>query len=417
MKNLHLIVRLKDAVGGYTLGSPFYKFLRVHTLYLIFTSLPGVFINTFLMSQSDDVNIVLYFNCLMYASMALTMLFSSGISRKLSSNTVAAIGIIGFNLLYLALILLNNRAAEYFYVLGILNGVAGGFYWMSYSNLLTASTTNGNRDSAIAIISISGAVVTLLVPLISGFCISMIPGDWGYISVFGLALAIAIATCLTMTTLPKCEIKRTSSQIGRAAKMVFTQKYWMCGMLGETMKGLREGAFAFILTVILYEIVSSEMLIGFNTFLSGVASIVIFVVMSRIMRPQNRVKYMALAIVVLTLAGILLVFFTNPFTVILLTVLNALFSGFIVNSANCVFYAVVQARPEGNECAPELFAVRECFFAVGRCAGILLIVLINMWSGGSRVWQTISLVILTLTQFGTMWLNHKSMKMINEGSK
>ena len=60
---------------------------------------------------------------------------------------------------------------------------------------------------------------------------------------------------------------------------------------------------------------------------------------------------------------------------------------------------------------------REEYAMLTVLAGILLIVLINMWSGGSRVWQTISLVILTLTQFGTMWLNHKSMKMINEGSK
>ena len=409
-----LLQKVKFALGGYELDALFYRFLRVHTMFLVFSTLASVFINTYIMSQSDDTNLVLYYNSIVFITCAASMVVSSQLMRKFNPNLVAVIGIVIYNILYITLIVLGENAARYYYVLGLLSGVAGGFYWMCYSDLLTDYTRNDNRDKALAIISISSSGVNLVAPLVSGLIISVIPNMGGYFCVFGLALAIALLTCFGLARLPKKQGEQNESKYKAALRMVFQDRCWMTGMTGMLFSGIREGAFSFILSVLLFEMVNNEMLTGFNTFLMGAAAIGAYVLMSKIMHPHNRVKYMLIAQAVLIAAGLLLLFWMNPVTILLLTVINSFFMGFITNSATCVFFGLVQSMPGARQCRPELFTIKECFLATGRCVGVLFIVLVNYLSGGTLFWKAMSLLILTLVQFVTIYVSKVSMKMMEQ---
>jgi MFS family permease len=345
---------------------------------------------------------------------ALGMLVSSAVLHRFNSGIVALIGIVCYNLLYLQLILLGTHSADFVVLLGITNGIASAFYWMSYSQLLTENSDLTNRDSALAIISIAGAVVNLIVPFVSGAAISAIGGEHGYKAVFILAFVIAVFTAIGAITLPKHKHAPTPVQHLATIHHVLRNKSLLFALLSELCKGIREGAFGFILTILLYKFIKSELLIGFNTLLASAASIVSFLIMSRRVNGKNRIKFMRIAAVSLLIFSAFNIFTISPLVLILFTVVNSFFSGFIVNSSFGTFLDAIQLVSGSEEKRPELFAQKELFLATGRSLGILVLILINTLTGGSVLWQAIALTILSLTQIGTIALSKHAMRLVRE---
>ena len=413
-----LLSRIKYSCGGGELSPVFYRFLRLHTGFLIFSGLPGVFINTFLISQTGDMNVSLAFNAFTYFATGVGMYLSSGLLHRFNPGVVALIGIILNNFLYLQLMILGTSAAQYVLLLGLTNGISAAFYWISYSQLLTDYTSLHNRDSGLAMLSISSSVVNLIVPFISGAVISAIGGLPGYNAVFGLAFLMATVTAVGYIRLPKPEYPA----LGRAHHRIAIAHAWgskclqFC-MLSEMFKGLRDGAFIFILNILLYQFINSEVLVGFNTFLSSAAAIASFIIISKFIRANNRLKYMKIATAALLAYSILAVFELNPFVLILFTVVNSFFSGFILNSSFTNFLDALQVVPGSPEKRPELFALKEVYLATGRCLGLLVVGAANFFSGNDTRWQAIALALLTLSQVGTVLMCRCSEKCIRQFSE
>ncbi|MBW7573393.1 MFS transporter [Caproiciproducens faecalis] len=405
---------LRKAVNGESLGATYYQFLLVHTEFIIFNGLPNVFINTFLMSQTGDMNIVLIYNCLNFFGTAVGMFFSAAVSHRFHSGVVSVLGILGFCILYLQLIIFNTRAADYVVLLGSTSGLASAFYWLSYSQLFTEFTDLGNRDSGMAIISIITSVVNSVVPFLAGAVISGLGGITGYNTVFGLAFAIAILTAVGAMRLPKPQNQDKQVRHKEAIRFVLKNRALLFGLLSEGCKGIREGAFSFILSILLYRMIQSEVLVGFNTFLSSLVAVISFLIISKRMKGPNRIHYMTAAVCALFIFGMISCLTMNPMILIAYTVVNSFFSGFIVNSSCGAFLDAVQVLPGAEGLRPELFAQKELFLATGRCIGIFIIMLMDWLSAGSTVWLSVSLVILTLSQIGTIAACRQAMKLVNE---
>ena len=146
---------------------------------------------------------------------------------------------------------------------------------------------------------------------------------------------------------------------------------------------------------------------GFNTFLSAAAAIASYVIASRILSLANRVRYMGIAVAVLTGIAALCILHLSPMTVILYTVVNSFFAGFLENSTYSTFLDMMQLVPEVDDHRPELLAVND---TVGRCVGLSIIIVMNVYVGedvGVQVW---SLLVLTLTQVGTVLLCRGAMR-------
>lgn len=415
-KQIKWIARLRGMVGGDSLGTTYYRFLLVHTGFTIFTSLPGVFVNTFLMSRGGSMDPVLLYNALAFTGTAAGMLLSSSVVHRLNAGIVSVIGIFGYSLFYLQLIFLNSSAVDHVFLLGVTNGLASAFYWLSYSQLLTEYTDLQNRDSGMAIVSIMSSGVNVAAPLFSGFLISAL-GGVGYNTVFGLAVAIGLVTALGAMRLPKPEMEPGRVDHRRALRLLHSQKALYYAMLGESCKGIREGAFGFILSILLYRLIRSEALIGFNSFLSSAVSILSFLLISKYVIASNRIRFMKAALAFLFVFSVINVFTMNPFVLVVFTVVNSFFAGFIVNSSFGTFLDAMQLIPEAKNLRPELFALKEIFLATGRCLGVFIILLLDRLSGGSAMWQALSLVFLTVTQMGTVAASAHASSLVEQQKK
>lgn len=195
----------------------------------------------------------------------------------------------------------------------------------------------------------------------------------------------------------KVDYLRTLRAIGRNRHLLYS-------LAAQGCKGVREGAFTFILSIVLYQMVKNELLVGFNTFLSAAAAIASYVIASRILSLANWVRYMGIAVAVLTGIAALCILHLSPIMVILYTVINSFFAGFLENSTYSTFLDMMQLVPEVDDHRPELLAVNDTVLELGRCVGLSIIIVMNVYVGedvGVQVW---SLLVLTLTQVGTVLL-------------
>ena len=397
--------KVKCMLGGTMLSHNYYLFLLVHTLFLVFTRIPAIFINTLLMNQTGDVNSTLFYNGAIFAACALTMSVSAQIMHKTGCRVTATVGIIGYNILYLCYILFQPYVGTCYMLFGLFNGMADGFYYISYGHMILDYTDVTNRDSGMGIISTLSAGVNLTVPFLAGSILSAIGGVKGYVAIFILAFAIAFLAMAAVFKLPG-EVKKEKRNVryGAFIRLLGENRQILYGLLGETVKGVREGTFMFILNIILYQLIKSEFLIGCNSLLTGLVSILSFWFMSHTFRPDNRRRFMLLAVTGLTGITMICYWFLNPVMVILFAAVNAFLAGMIEISCYTTFFDVSQSVKEIEDFSPELLAFHEIFVVTGRCIGLGAFAFINTVSGAALKAQIFSLLLLTLAQFGTVFM-------------
>ena len=416
MLKINPIKGLKHAIGGDSLQAGYYTFLLVHTSFLISVKLPGVFINTLLLGESNSINVVMMYNLVFFLIGAVSMLAAAPVLHRTSPGFVAVAGVVGYNILYLILIflLLNGyNVSNYHLLLATLMGLSDGFYWLAYGNLLSDTTQVHNRDSGIAIISISMSLVNLTAPLLAGWIITKGGSPKGYLIVFTMAFVVSVITAVLAFRLPKKHALVTErAEYGRSLKLTWQNKPLRYAMLAQGNKGIREGVFTFILSIVLYQMISNEWLIGVNNFVAALVSILSFTLMSRLLTYKNRLHYMIIAVSVLSAAAAVCLFQLNVVMIFVFTVLNSLFAGFIENSSYSNFLDRLQDTSELDNHRPEMFAINECVLVLGRSIGIAIILLMGGLFGTSLMVQMASLLILSITQFATAAFCKKSLAVI-----
>lgn len=387
------------AMGADNLNREFLQFTGMHIAYLLATVITMTFINTLLMRVSDDPNtIVLKYNIVHFIFVGLSMVLTAMLMRKTNNKVILIIGVALSMLTYLITFIFMDSLDTVYFVVATVHGLATGMYWINYYDSLITYSNDDTRDIALSFLGVFSGLVSLVMPMFAGFLIQAFDGFIGYYIVFGscfLVSGLVVYLVLKLKTVPKIEKK---TRFRNLFKNIYTQKPWFFVIHMDFFKGIREGAFSFFLNVLLFEIVKSESLVGFNTFLVGVAAMASSIVIGKVMRPNNRIKFMLLSTTVLTLLCSLLFWKLNAVTVLILSVINSFLGAFLINPTTTTLYTVLDNVPHATEFKTETISITECYKNVGRILGVLLI----MFLPKTNFYYVLSLIILTSTQYITI---------------
>lgn len=265
----------------------------------------------------------------------------------------------------------------------------------------------------LGIFGIVSGVTTLIIPVITGFVISLMPGNWGYQVMFAagmifVAIQFVLATRLTLEEGSK-DRKRKSRY--KQTFQLFREKQTLRFMLyAEAIRGARDGIFAFILNMMLFEIIADERLTGINTFLTGIMAIIGSWVYGRFVQPRIRGKYMNISITIILVFTSFLFYKMNAATLMIFTAINAFFQLFINNTNNSNTYDVTSQTKETLLCTREIYGIREVALAVGRIAGLIY----GLLAPKSQVGYVVLLSILTLIQYFSAFFIQKTYHILED---
>lgn len=387
------------ALGADRLNQEFLQFVGMHLTYLLATSTTMVFVNTLLMRVSSDPNnVTLKYNIAHFVFVGLSMAVAAALMRKFNNKVIIIIGVSLSMSVYLMTFIFMENLDDVYIIVAILHGIATGVYWITYFNSLLIYSNDDTRDIAMSFLGVFAGIISLIMPIISGVAIQAFAGTYiGYYIVFGLCFLMAGAAVYLVLKMPIIPPIKERARFGLLLKKIYTQKVWFFVIHMDFFKGIREGAFSFFLNVLLFEIVKNEALVGFNTFLVGLISMMSSVVAGRILRPHNRMKFMIVSTTVMTAIVGLLFFNLSAVTILLLSVCNAFCGVFMVNPTTTTLYTVLDRVAEARTISTEVIGVTECYKNAGRICGVILILLLPK----TNFFYVLSLMILTSTQYIT----------------
>ena len=389
---------IANAFGADRINPEFKKFTLMHEVYILATVVTPTFVNTVVMRVPGTEDIALYYNFVHYIFIALSMLIAAKLLHHVTRKTVILIGVALSMVVYVIVLTCMDSVDSVYAVVAAVHGIATGLYWITYSDALLQYSTDDTRDICINFVGIFSGMISLFLPLLSGYLLDLFTDLTGYYILFGACGAMALLAVWLVTRLESEEIDHKKTQFMLVMKKVYTEKMWFFAIHMDFFRGIRDGAFSFFLNVLLFSIVSSEALVGVNTFLAGAVSMIASGIAGRIARPHNRMRLMTAAVALLLGVTALLFWQLNPFTVLLLSAASSFVGVFINNPVTTTLYTVFDHFPDSLAYKREVLSVSECYKDLGRISGIALIML--MPSG--VIWSIVSLCILVSLQFVTV---------------
>ncbi|MDK2801058.1 MAG: transporter, family, putative transporter [Clostridiales bacterium] len=348
--------------------------LTVHAFFLLGVGLSNTFINIFLWKVEKDLSIVILFNAIYYATIPLVFIFAGWLAKRMSLTFNLRLGIICYSILYIILLILQNNAAKYVWLLGILLGISGGFYYLSYNVLGYDFTTDDNRDYVMGVQGLVLSMSTMIAPVAAGSLIELIKGLKGYVLIFSISLTLFLIAAVLSTKIPIQTINK-HYYIKSILFMPFKKKNWRYVMIGESFRGFREGVMMFLIGVLIFSMVNSELFVGYYTLASSMVQLYSFYFISRRMRPGTRKKYLFIGVVAVMIAALVFLLALNVVTLLIYSIIISFFVTFINNPTAGIIYWVIHKTPNSKKRRIEGIVVREVYLNIGRVLGVLLLLL------------------------------------------
>jgi len=382
-------------LGGDRVSDVYINFVKMHAYNCMFTSCRSMFINTLMFRLTGNDSLVMRMNMLQFAFTPFAYTIGAHFIRKHSLPKSARVGMIFSLLLYLTFFAGMQHLELLVPLLAAINAASFGFYALANQAMTVEYSSDATRDTALSMNGVISGAISMIFPVINGWVISVMPGIAGYYLVFGIAGIIAFFALHQSRKLPELCVGGEMHFL-HTLKTSLKNKAFLLASIGESFKGVREGVFTFFLNILLFECIQSEFLVGVNTFLVAITSIFGCWLMGRLVRPNNRIRYMVASLSGLLMITVALLFRLNAYTVMLMSVCNSFLTAFTLNASSSMQFYVVSRMPDYHAKTSEYLAIKAFFLAAGRVTGVWIVSIMPSSTYGS----VIGLLCITLLQFG-----------------
>jgi MFS transporter, YQGE family, putative transporter len=374
--------------------------LAVSALFTLAMGLSNVFVNLFLWKKTNNFVAVAEYNLMHYIFVPFTFLFAGWLSKRKNGIWSLRLGIMFFILFFVLILWSGDRAAGYIIPLGILFGIAAGFYWLAFHVLCFDFTDTNNRDTYNGYSGVIGGICGAIAPLTSAYIISRLGGIRGYSIVFTLSLVLFVVLILVSLLL-------RSEQYG--SKLDFQHCFGRCSGEWGTLRvstviwGLRDVIMGFIITILVYKVSGSELTIGKLALLASVISSATFWAEQKLIKPKRRLISMHIG-AVLMFTAILGLFFKIGFgTLLLYIVLDAVSTPFFIVPFSSAGFNVIDRNHE-EDLRIEYVINKEIVLNAGRIVSIVVLILLLSLMKSPRLLNWFLLVIGSAQLFSLFFL-------------
>lgn len=345
-------------------------------------ALSSVFINIFLFKKHDDWMPVELYNLVMYATIMLAFWVGGHLAKRLSHLLPYQLGFAFNALVFLVALILRERAPDHPCFLGFLAGLGIGFYYLGQHSLTLEVTEAKTRDYFLSLSMFLSSVLRILAPALAGWLIQAFrtsgpqniliggAGDssTGYYIVFALALAIYLGLIYKSLQL---SLKPTEGGFYFWKVLTFKDNDdWNRLMGAQFLLGLRNGAFWFVVGILIYKVSGNEAIVGSYNMLANFLAVLTAYGLSLWAEAKNRGRGMWTSSLLTWAACVLLAWKINYFSLLFYAVFNSAgVTWFQVVFGALSFDAVEKAR-EAQKRKLEYLAVRELPLWVGRSIGL-----------------------------------------------
>lgn len=361
----------KHLFGDIDLTKDLVLLLLIGGLYSLSIALSNTFVNIYLWKQTGELFDIGLYNLASVIAQPLTFILAGRIAKKVDRVVVLRIGVIFLALFYLSVLTFGSDAAKFLLLLGAVLGMGYGFYWLAFNLLTFEITEPETRDFFNGFLGILTSAGGMVGPIGAGFIISRLTKTTGYSIVFGMSLTLfALAVVLSFF------IKRRPAHGKYAFRRILAERKnnynWKMVTNAHVCQGLREGIFAFMISVLVFLSTGTEMALGKYGLINSGVSFISYFAVSRLIKKEQRLKSILLGGILLYAALFLIAFDVTYTKLIIYAITIAIAYPLLLVPYSSITYDVIGTGWKAAEMRIEYIVVREVYLNAGRILSILL---------------------------------------------
>lgn len=341
--------------------------LIIAALFTIAIGLSNTFVNIFIWRIKKDFASIGIFNLFIHIATPLTFILAGYISKKHDGTIAIRAGVIIHTIYFLTILLFKEKAAEYLIPLGIFLGIAAGFYWLGFHVLSFDLTNDMNRDTFYSYNGLINALAGMFAPLTAGIIISSMIQLKGYYLIFGLSFAIFLVIIFISFLL---HTHKTGNRFILIDTIKTSSSSYNSIIIGTFFFGIRNGVIMFLINLLIFITLQSELSIGKITLLGALISAISFQITERVMKPVRRKLFIWLGTIMMFFSVAVLIFEINLQTLIIFTVINSFFYPFFTVPFSAAGYNLIDSSNKAEE-RIEYIIYKELALNAGRIIGII----------------------------------------------
>ncbi|MEH7124541.1 MFS transporter [Bacillus sp. JJ1503] len=362
--------KVKKLIGEVDLTKDLGLLLIIGGLYSLSVALSNTFVNIYLWKQSGDFKDLGLYNLTVVVIQPLTFILAGRWAKKVDRVIVLRIGVIFLAAFYLTVLIIGTQASKFLLLLGALLGIGYGFYWLAFNVLTFEITEPENRDFFNGFLGILSSVGGMIGPIAAGLIISKLEKFTGYTIIFGTSLALfSLAVFLSFF------IKRRPAKGKYYFRRILAErknnKNWQLITNAHFFQGLREGTFAFVISVFVFISTGSELALGAYGLVNSGVSFIAYYFVSRLLKKQYRKRAILVGGIILYLAIFLIIFDISYSKLLIYAATIAIAYPLLLVPYISMTYDVIGKGWKAAEMRIEYIVVREIFVNLGRIFSIL----------------------------------------------
>ncbi|MGG1661539.1 MFS transporter [Brevibacillus sp. NRS-1366] len=350
--------------------------LLVNVLFITAGALSGTFVNVYLWKVKSQFAPIAWFTFTTHLVGALTFWVAGWYAKQGNKMNILRAGMAVSAIFYLVVLVIGPKAVSYAPLIGFIQGMAVGFFWLAFNVVYFEITGPDNRDrfNGWAGLLVSGG--GMLAPWISGWLITRLPSNSGYSLIFGISLALFIVGVVISFFLKKRQSEGCYSW-AFALRCLRDDPQWRFAAGALAGQGLREGLFGFIIGLMVYIATKSEMTLGNYWLITSAVGIVSYYLTSRWLTLRYRKWGMLVGAVIMS--GVVALFFWQvSYSTLLIfgIAVSIAYPLFSVPMISTIF-DLIGTNEESAQNRVEYVVLREFALDAGRIVGIVLFLVVT----------------------------------------
>ncbi len=354
--------------------------LCVSGLFTLAIGLSNVFVNVFLWKKSGDFITIAQYNLMHYIFIPITFIQAGWLSKKKNGIWSLRLGIGFFVIFFVTILLLRENMLEYIYLIGILYGIAAGFYWLAFHTLSFDFTATDNRDTFNGfngcIVGVCGAIA----PLIAAYIIKRNEDITGYTIVFAISLGLFVILIL-VSLLLRSENYGKKLEFGKLLNSYC--KDWEELRKSITAWGMRDVVMLFLITILIFKTTGSEWTLGKLSFFWYLLSALSYALEQKFIKPKSRMFSMYMGAILIFIPVIGLVVEISYTTLLVYIILEGIFIPFFLVPVMSASFNVINSNHEEG-LRVEYIINKEIALNLGRAVSTSILILLLMFIKGDK---------------------------------
>ena len=383
------------------------KTLRYMLLRIVFTAgcvILNLFISTFLLkSYGSSSGELIAYNIILRTVQPFGVFVALVLTRKFAPKLTQGMGLLLFLLSLVLLCVFGDGVSGLYPLFAVLLGIADAFFYGVNTMQMLTFTKDENRDRFNGILGLVSGIISLILPVLSGYIIQYYPDFTGYRLIFGFA-AVCIGVSFMFTMGLDIPMPKKTTGIGSTLKRIMGNKNCMRCILANAFAHCRAGVLGTFLTILVYNLISNEAVIGLRSSLSSIASLASVTLYGLFIRSSNRTKGSVVAMIVALLPCAWMLVEVNVVVLMVFTVAYSFAGTFMDTPTSFTYFKSVEALNLHGDAGAAVQLAADIFVAIASVSGFILLAVVPR----TNYWAVIVVVAMMMTSVVSTLLVRKA---------